>query len=97
MAALPLPETPQPGDDPQAWRASALCAQVDVGELFYPERGQPTHEAKAVCAACPVRVECLEDAIDHGEAYGIWGGTSPRERRKLRPTTAACRRCGTTA
>lgn len=96
MAALPLPEPATPDQHDQAWRASALCAQVDVGELFYPERGQPTHEAKAVCAACPVRAECLQHAIDTGETYGIWGGTSPLERRKLRPTTVPCRRCGTT-
>lgn len=64
------------------WFDDALCAQVDT-ELFYPEKGQSTREAKRVCAACPVRDACLDYALEHHERFGIWGGKSERERRKL--------------
>lgn len=53
-------------------------------DLFYPERGEEVATAKAVCATCPVRAECLAAGLY--EKYGIWGGTSERERRKLRRT-----------
>lgn len=70
-------------EDPPAWWADGLCAQVDPG-LFFPDKGGSTREAKAVCAACPVRAECLEYALAHDERFGIWGGTSERERRRLK-------------
>ncbi len=59
-----------------------LCAQTDP-ELFFPEKGGSTRPAKAVCAGCPVRAQCLEHALAHDERYGVWGGTSERERRRL--------------
>lgn len=59
-----------------------LCAQADPEE-FFPEKGASTSQAKRVCASCPVRAECLEYALDRGERYGIWGGTSERQRRAL--------------
>jgi WhiB family redox-sensing transcriptional regulator len=65
-----------------AWMAEGLCAQVDP-ELFFPERGGSTREAKRVCRACPVQPECLAYALAHGERFGIWGATSERERRRL--------------
>lgn len=68
--------------DPRPWTEQALCTQVD-GDLFFPEMGGSTAEAKAVCRKCPVRVECLEWALDHHERYGVWGGLSERERRRL--------------
>lgn len=64
------------------WYRGALCAQTDV-ELFYPERGDSARPAKSVCAKCPVKKECLDDALARGERFGIWGGLSDRERRKL--------------
>lgn len=64
------------------WTA-ALCAQVDP-ELWFPEKGGPTVEAKAVCAKCLLRRQCLEYALSHDERFGIWGGLSERERRPLR-------------
>ena len=70
-------------DSGPAWRAHALCAQTDP-EAFFPEKGGSTREAKKVCQACPVRGECLEYALTHDERFGIWGGLSERERRKLR-------------
>jgi WhiB family redox-sensing transcriptional regulator len=53
-------------------------------DLFFPERGQSCTEAKAICAGCPVRTECLDFAIVSCEQFGIWGGTSERERRRIR-------------
>ena len=70
-------------DDAGAWQASALCAQTDP-EAFFPEKGGSTREAKSVCRVCEVKQECLEYALTHDERYGIWGGLSERERRKLK-------------
>lgn len=88
MTAVPLPSAPE-------WMADALCAQVDL-DLFFPEKGGGTRQAKAVCNGgprrhgdprppCPVREQCLRYALDHDERFGIWGGLSERERRQLRP------------
>jgi len=60
-----------------------LCTQTDP-ELFFPEKGGSTREAKKVCANCTVRAECLSYALENDERFGIWGGLSERERRKLR-------------
>jgi WhiB family redox-sensing transcriptional regulator len=53
-------------------------------ELFFPDRGASTREAKAVCRGCVVREDCLEHALANAERFGIWGGKSERERRLLR-------------
>lgn len=65
------------------WQADALCAQTDP-EAFFPEKGGSTRDAKKVCGACNVRSECLEYALENDERFGIWGGMSERERRRLR-------------
>jgi len=65
------------------WRELALCAQVDP-ELWFPESGQPNGKAKLVCSWCDVRAECLAFALEANEQYGVWGGLSPEERRRLR-------------
>ena len=62
------------------WRDEAQCAQTDP-EAFFPEKGGSTRDAKAVCANCPVRQQCLDWAIETGETFGVWGGLSERERR----------------
>jgi WhiB family redox-sensing transcriptional regulator len=67
----------------QGWQERALCAQTDP-EAFFPEKGGSTREAKRICQSCEVRAECLEYALAHDERFGIWGGMSERERRKLR-------------
>lgn len=67
----------------QEWQDQALCAQTDP-EAFFPEKGGSTREAKRICRACGVRDECLEYALEHDERFGIWGGLSDRERRRLR-------------
>jgi WhiB family redox-sensing transcriptional regulator len=66
-----------------AWQERALCAQTDP-ESFFPEKGGSTREAKRVCTTCEVRSECLEYALRHDERFGIWGGLSERERRRVR-------------
>ena len=66
-----------------AWQERALCAQTDP-EAFFPEKGGSTREAKKVCVSCEVRGECLDYALAHDERFGIWGGLSERERRKLK-------------
>lgn len=76
--------------DPPAWREHGACRGVDPN-IFFPERGESCVEAKAICAGCPVRGECLDYALDLGEKFGIWGGTSERERRRMRPTRRAGR------
>lgn len=65
------------------WQERALCAQTDP-EAFFPEKGGSTREAKKVCLGCDVRGECLQYALDNEERFGIWGGLSERERRKLK-------------
>ena len=65
------------------WQERALCAQTDP-EAFFPEKGGSTREAKRICQGCEVRAECLEYALGHDERFGIWGGLSERERRKLK-------------
>lgn len=69
--------------DELGWQARGLCAQTDP-EAFFPEKGGSTREAKKVCLTCEVRDECLEYALAHDERFGIWGGLSERERRKLK-------------
>ena len=66
-----------------SWQERALCAQTDP-EAFFPEKGGSTREAKKVCLSCEVRGECLEYALANDERFGIWGGLSERERRKLK-------------
>ncbi|KRC34317.1 MULTISPECIES: WhiB family transcriptional regulator [Oerskovia] len=70
-------------DTLMGWQERALCAQTDP-EAFFPEKGGSTREAKKVCTGCEVRSECLEYALEHDERFGIWGGLSERERRKLK-------------
>ena len=65
------------------WQDEANCLGVDP-DLFFPERGASTREAKEVCRGCVVRGDCLEYALVNGEKFGIWGGLSERERRRLR-------------
>ena len=65
------------------WQDYANCLGVDP-DLFFPERGASTREAKEVCRGCVVRAECLEFALANGEKFGIWGGLSERERRRLK-------------
>ncbi len=64
------------------WHDKAKCKGWDP-EIFYPERGVPSASAKAICNECAVQKDCLEFALTKDERFGIWGGLSERERRKL--------------
>ncbi|AUH68385.1 transcriptional regulator [Gordonia sihwensis] len=67
----------------EQWQDRALCAQTDP-EAFFPEKGGSTREAKRICQGCEVKAECLEYALHNDERFGIWGGLSERERRRLK-------------
>ncbi|TFD29421.1 WhiB family transcriptional regulator [Cryobacterium cryoconiti] len=69
--------------DPLSWQSDSLCAQTDP-EAFFPEKGGSTRDAKKICSSCEVRTQCLQYALANDERFGIWGGLSERERRKLR-------------
>ena len=64
-----------------AWHRDAACR--GYADLFFPTRGQAIEPAKAICARCLVRDECLAAALEMGDG-GVWGGTSASERKKLR-------------
>lgn len=80
-------------DEDRSWQRQANCMGVDP-DLFFPERGSSTREAKEVCRGCVVREDCLEYAIVHSEKFGIWGGLSERERRRIRRSRAVERTSG---
>lgn len=67
----------------EVWQDRALCAQVGF-DIFFPEKGGSTHEAKQVCGSCPVRDECLEYALAENVSHGVWGGLSAPQREELR-------------
>ena len=70
-------------DGPLSWQADAVCAQTDP-EAFFPEKGGSTRDAKRICSGCEVKAQCLEYALANDFRFGIWGGLSERERRKLK-------------
>lgn len=72
MITIPMPD----------WYERAICAQTDP-EAFYPEAGCNPEPAKKVCATCPVRRRCLEWALGNGETFGVWGGTTYKQRQKM--------------
>jgi WhiB family transcriptional regulator, redox-sensing transcriptional regulator len=80
----------EPGAEARPWQEMANCLGVDP-DLFFPERGASTREAKDVCRGCVVRIDCLEYALANGEKFGIWGGMSERERRRIRRQRALAR------
>lgn len=70
--------------EPYVWRDLAACKSADPN-LFFPERGQDVGPAKRICRDCPVREECLDFALSKRIKEGVWGGTSERQRRTMRP------------
>ncbi|MFG3497436.1 WhiB family transcriptional regulator [Streptomyces sp. NPDC047928] len=70
-------------DHELSWQETALCAQTGP-ELFFPEPGSSTREAKLLCGICEGREACLEYALTHDERFGVWGGLSEKERLRLR-------------
>lgn len=89
MSGVPLARPPE-------WTNDALCAEVG-GDDWFPEKGGPTHAAKNICKRCDVQSECLGWALEHGERFGIWGGLSADERRRLARRLAASRAKGRAA
>lgn len=66
------------------WTESAVCRSTDP-ELFFPEVGKTGYQAKKLCNDCPVRAECLHEALSAGDdLWGVWGGFGMRERAPLR-------------
>lgn len=63
------------------WSAQAACRTSDPDALFV--QGAAQNRAKAICAGCSVRTECLADALDNRVEFGVWGGMTERERRSL--------------
>ncbi len=69
------------------WAPRAACKQGSPDQLFV--RGAEQNKAKQLCTGCPVRTECLAEALDNQIEWGVWGGMTERERRALikrRPT-----------
>lgn len=78
--------------DTPTWSALAKCQEVDPDELFV--QGAEQNRVKVICQACPVRTECLADALDNQVEFGVWGGMTERERRailKRRPNVVSWR------
>ena len=71
-----------------SWTEEANCKGADA-DLFFPERGASTRKAKAICRACTVQDDSLEKAAENSEKFGIWGGLSERERRRVKRQRAA--------
>jgi Transcription factor WhiB. len=67
------------------WGDSAACREVGDPDLFFPRASATLQlqQAKTVCGPCPVRTECLQDALDQHVDYGVRGGLSEEERRAI--------------
>ena len=63
------------------WASRGTCRTSDPDSLFV--QGAAQNRAKALCLGCPVRTECLSDALDNRVEFGVWGGMTERERRAL--------------
>lgn len=81
--ALKLADLAGPG----RWEERGLCRQTDPA-IFFPEKGESNLPAKRVCSRCEVKTECLEWALETDQRFGIAGGLSERERRKLKRRAA---------
>lgn len=66
--------------DPKDWTLNAKCR--GMADALFPE-GKNQKRARAVCTGCPVRPQCLAEALDHRIEWGVWGGLTERERRQL--------------
>lgn len=84
------------GELDRSWQANGLC-RGNHSYLFFPpstverkeERERREHKAKAICGVCPVKIDCLEFALEIKEPYGIWGGLTETERRQVLSRRAA--------
>jgi WhiB family redox-sensing transcriptional regulator len=65
-----------------AWRTRGVCQSVDP-ETFFPAPSEPADAAVSLCRTCDVQGSCLAWALDVGDCHGVWGATTPRERRAM--------------
>lgn len=83
MNGLPAPMDAMLLDlDERPWAAYAACRTVDPG-VFFPESDTGTETAVRICRGCPVMQECRDWALDTRVRYGIWGGLTERDRRRM--------------
>ena len=76
-----IPEITTLADARTAWVLKGLCLSADPDKLFV--RGAAQRKAAALCRDCPVKAECLADALDNEVEFGVWGGMTERQRRAL--------------
>lgn len=69
-------------DEDLTWRVRGVCQSVDP-EVFFPAPSEPADAAVALCRTCEVQGACLAWALDVGDCHGVWGATTPRERRAM--------------
>jgi WhiB family redox-sensing transcriptional regulator len=74
---IPIPITEE-----RPWVVFSACKDKEP-DIFFPEDRKAVRDAVAICATCPVRPECLEYALETDIRYGIWGGTTEKQRRRL--------------
>lgn len=72
---------------PPDW-TPALCAQTDP-DAFFPDQGEDPGPALKICQRCPIKTECLEYALAADERYGVWGGVSANQRRRIQEEQGA--------
>jgi len=80
-----LPEDPTP---PDHWQDKAACFGVDP-DVFFPISEEEAGPALTFCASCRIREECLAWALKNGERYGVWGGLTEQQRRRLQRAAVA--------
>ena len=69
-------------DEDMTWRVRGVCQSVDP-EVFFPAPSEPADAALALCRTCDVQGACLAWALQVGDCHGVWGATTPRERRAM--------------
>lgn len=79
-----LPPDPLP---PDRWQDRASCFGVDP-DVFFPISEEEAGPALAYCSSCQIREDCLSWALKNGERYGVWGGTTEQQRRRLQRRVA---------
>ncbi len=80
---LPLEVLAAPLLDEKPWATYAACADLGKGMTFYPQSKADERAALAICESCAVREDCLAHALDTNERFGIWGGTTEKQRKRL--------------
>jgi WhiB family redox-sensing transcriptional regulator len=68
--------------DERPWGVFAAC-KAEMSLTFFPQNRQEERTALMICSTCPVVDQCLDHAIETNERFGVWGGTTERQRRKL--------------